>query len=278
MAIVVGILEFLSIFTSLSSLPYLSYLIIPMTAVLVIAILFSVKQSGNYRCAVKETIVKAVLVKTFADVYFNAKEGFSRDFIRSTELVPMGNRYYTNDFLSGTYKTVKFRQADVHIQQHTQSGKTSSTVTLFKGRWLVYTFNKRFTGFLQIRSNENRLFGNSKPLRWFSERPDTHKIKLENEQFNERFKIYASDEQEAFYILTPHFMEKLIELDDSLEGNLVVGFIDNEVHIALYNNRDAFEPSIFRPLDETYYQEIQHDIDLIKMVIDDLTLDVSLYK
>ena len=236
------------------------------------------KMINNYKTKVKDTIVSDMLKKEFDNISYNAKEGFSREYIANTELVSMGNIYSSNDLIDGNYRNVAFKQADVHIQQHTQSGKTSTTVTLFKGRWLIYTFNKRFTGFLQIRSNENRLFGNSKPLRWFSDRQNTSRIKLESETFNERFNIYASDENEAYYILTPHFMEKLIRLDDSLEGNLVVGFIDNEVHIALYNNKDAFEPSIFRPIDDEYYQEVQDDIELIKMIVDDLALDIDLYK
>jgi len=236
------------------------------------------KTITDYKTKVKNMIVSDMLKKEFENISYNAKEGFSREFIADTELVSMGNIYSSNDLISGSYRNVAFKQADVHIQQHTQSGKTSTTVTLFKGRWLIYTFNKRFTGFLQIRSNENHLFGNSKPLRWFSDRQNTSRIKLENETFNQRFNIYASDEHEAYYILTPHFMEKLIKLDDSLEGNLVVGFIDNEVHIALYNNKDAFEPSIFRPIDDEYYQEVQDDIELIKLIVDDLTLDIDLYK
>ena len=236
------------------------------------------KTITDYKTKVKNMIVSDMLKKEFENISYNAKEGFSREFIADTELVSMGNIYSSNDLISGSYRNVAFKQADVHIQQHTQSGKTSTTVTLFKGRWLIYTFNKRFTGFLQIRSNENHLFGNSKPLRWFSDRQNTSRIKLENETFNQRFNIYASDEHEAYYILTPHFMEKLIKLDDSLEGNLVVGFIDNEVHIALYNNKDAFEPSILRPIDDEYYQEVQDDIELIKLIVDDLTLDIDLYK
>jgi len=236
------------------------------------------KKINAYKNQVKGTIVSDLLKKEFDEVSYHANEGFSREFIADTELVSMGNIYSSNDLVSGNYRNVAFKQADVHIQQHTQSGKTSTTVTLFKGRWLIYTFNKRFTGFLQIRSNENRLFGNSKPMRWFNDKQNTSRIKLENEAFNERFNIYASDEHEAYYILTPHFMEKLLRLDDSLDGNLVVGFIDNEVHLALYNNSDAFEPSIFRPIDDKYYQEVQNDIELIKMIVDDLTLDIDLYK
>lgn len=268
----------LGIFFILSFMTFRSFLVIPMVIGVIVIVIIYAKLANDYRTQVKETIVKEMIIKEFDNVHFDIKNGFSRDFIKSTELISMGNIYRSNDLLSGSYHDVDFKQADVHIQQRTSNGKTTSTVTLFKGRWMVYTFNKRFTGYMQIRSNENRLFGNSKPISWFGSRPSVSRLKMENEVFNQRFNIYASDDHEAYYILTPHFMEKIIELDDSLQGNLVVGFIDNELHIALYNNQDAFEPSIFRSIDDEYYQAVQADIDLIKMVIDELTLDVNLYK
>ncbi len=266
------------IISILSFFSYRSLAVIPFFIATGIMLFLYSKFANDYKTQVKYQIVKSMLDKEFDNIEFNAKEGFSREFIKDTELLSMGNIYASNDLLSGDYHDVKFRQADVHIQQRTQNGKSSSTVTLFKGRYMVYTFNKHFTGYMQIRSNENRLFGNSRPLRFFSDRPETNKLKLENEVFNQRFNIYASNEHEAFYILTPHFMEKIMELDDSLEGNLVLGFIDNQLHLALYNNKDAFEPSIFRAIDDDYRQAVQNDINLIKMVIDELTLDVSLYK
>ena len=268
----------IGVFFILSFMTFRSILVFPMIiGVIVIMIVYS-KLASDYRSQVKETIVKEMIIKEFDNVHYDIKNGFSRDFIKETGLVSMGNIYRSNDLLAGSYHGVDFKQADLCIQQRTSNGKTTTTVTLFKGRWMVYTFNKRFTGYMQIRSNENRLFGNTKPMNWFSSKPSVSKIKMENEVFNQRFNIYASDDHEAYYILTPHFMEKIMELDDDLVGNLVVGFIDNELHIALYNNQDAFEPSIFRAIDDEYYQEVQADIDMIKMVIDELTLDVNLYK
>lgn len=34
-----------------------------------------------------------------------------------------------------------------------------------------------------------------------------HKIELENQLFNENFAVYATDEESAFYVLTPYVME-----------------------------------------------------------------------
>lgn len=231
----------------------------------------------SYSKQVKEKILVEELRKEFDNVSYDCDHGFSREQLADTELMSMGNRFSSNDYISGYYKGVSFEQSDVLIQQHTQSGKSSHTVTLFQGRWIVYSFNKRFTGYLQVRSNENRVFRNGKPVRFFSDRPDTRKIQLESEEFNQAFNIYASDEHEAYYILTPHFMEKMLSLVRETEGNVVFGFIDQQLHVTIYNNKDAFEPALFSPLDETYIQEIHQDIQLIKSIVDELAIDHDIY-
>ena len=45
---------------------------------------------------------------------------------------------------------------------------------------------------------------------------------MESAGFNEIFDVYAQDPHEAFYLLTPHFMEKLVEAGDPAS---MAGFI-----------------------------------------------------
>lgn len=53
----------------------------------------------------------------------------------------------------------------------------------------------------------------------------------------------ATDEELAFYILTPQFMGNIVSADQLAEGrtNICVG--GDRVNIAIHNNYDAFEVS-----------------------------------
>lgn len=59
--------------------------------------------------------------------------------------------------------------------------------------------------------------------------------------FNNQFEIKTSDDQLAFYILTPQFMESIMRLDELADGYTNIEFRDTSVVVTLNNGRDSFE-------------------------------------
>ena len=102
---------------------------------------------------------------------------------------------------------------------------------------------------------------------------------MEDQDFNNKFKIYAQNEHDAFYILTPSLMEKLKKVTGNVRGKLLFCFIDNRLHIGLQNNKDSFEHSIYTKInEEKVINEISQDIKLITNFVDELSLDNSLFR
>ena len=67
-------------------------------------------------------------------------------------------------------------------------------------------------------------------------------IRTESEVFNKRFAVKADQEQEAFYILTPHRMENLLKIADRCSGSLYISFLRNgTIHIFVDSNENFFE-------------------------------------
>ena len=245
----------------------------PVAIIGVILCGFSSRYSKEYRGKVKTVYVLSCLNQLFEQVEYDYFQGFERDYIRSTELVRMGNRYSSNDLISASYKGNPFQMSDLLIQEEsTDSDGNSQTTTLFSGQWFIFEFKKNFTGYLQLRDREDRLFRNGKPYGIFSERETSKEIKFENKEFNQMFTSYASNEQEAFYLITPHFMEKILLLKAQLEGELLIGFIDNQLHIALNSNKDLFEPSLWKEVDSSYQEEVLNDLKIVTSIIDELDL------
>ena len=105
-------------------------------------------------------------------------------------------------------------------------------------------------------------------------------IETEDVEFNNSFNIYAQNEHEAFYILTPSFMEKLKKIDKKIQSaGIRFLFNNNKLHIGINNSDDAFE---FDELEEINEQEIEtnmeNDIRLIMDLIDELDLTNDLFK
>ena len=105
-------------------------------------------------------------------------------------------------------------------------------------------------------------------------------IEIESDAFNKKFNIYAQNAHDAFYILTPSLMEKIDNLEKRNKGKILLCFINNQLHVGLYDGKDSFEPSsCFKEINEE--EELKRasvDIEQITMFVDELQLDNTLFR
>ena len=225
---------------------------------------------------IKEELVLKVLKKHFTNITYNQSKGLTESFIRKEGLMSTGDIYSSNDSISGTYKNIKFCQSDINIEEEKEEKDDEGNVTtyyetVFRGRWLVFDFNKEFKSNLIVESGAfpNLVYGQ-----------EYMDIETEDVEFNNSFNIYAQNEHETFYILTPSFMEKLKKIDKKIQSEGIrFLFNNNKLHIGINNSDDAFE---FDELKEINEQEIEanmeNDIRLIMDLIDELDLTNDLFK
>ena len=238
------------------------------------------KPIKTFTMAFKDLFVLKSLKSIFTDLQYNPMVGIDEGIIRETQMMNMGDRYSSNDLIIAKYKNINIMQADVHIEEEHQTtdsdGHTTTTyVTIFRGRWMIFDFNKTFKANLQLCQKG---FSNSKLNNW-GNKEKFKKVMLEDEAFNKMFRTYAQSEHEAFYILTPSLMEKIKNLVSSVNGKILFCFVDNKLHVGLQNNKDSFEHSIFKKIDEKQIIEnISKDIKLITNFVDELDLDNDLFR
>lgn len=246
---------------------------IPVAIVLVVIVIVRmINANRKYQLVLKDIIVLKMFEKNFDHVQYQPTKGFTEEFIESTQLIVDGNKFYSNDHLTASYKGVGFMQADVHVQQVTSDGDSTTTTDIFKGRWLVLDFFKEFSGIHQVRKNHG-FFKNRKPL--FSRK--LKRVEFEDAYFNEEFTCYTDNEQEAFYLMTPRLMQHLLDYQEQYNCEIIIGFLNNKLHVAINDNTNAFE---FRrkEINQDTLNTIQAEIDVIKQIVDDLNLDNELYK
>ena len=247
---------------------------------MIITIIVDKKPTRQFTLAFKDTFVLKSLKFVFDNLVYEPEKGLDESIIRNTGMMYMGDRYSSNDYISGKYKNINVVQADVHIEEEQQTtdsdGNTTTTwVTIFKGRWMIFDFNKSFKANIQVCQ---KWFGNSRISNWGS-KIKYKKVKMEDQDFNNKFKIYAQDEHDAFYILTPSLMEKIKKLASNIRGKLLFCFIDNKLHVGIQNSKDSFEHGIFTKInEEKVTNEISQDIKLITSFVDELNLDNDLFR
>lgn len=286
----IGILLFLSISAIISFILWqkkieiqfiiFSILFVGAVCAIIITIIKSIINSKNinrFNQEFKNIFVLNALKKNFENINYDEGQGFDEDFVENMNMLDTGDAFHSNDYIEGKYKNINFSQSDIHIlEKHEEKDmdgdKKEVWKTIFLGRLMIFDFNKTFKANLQVISS------------YFYPRALTRKIKLnkvtlEDPEFNDEFTVLAENEHEAFYILTPHFMERIKELTNKLNCPIMFYFSNNKLNIAINNNDDSFEWDVLKPINEKIIEEnITKDIKLITDFVDELNLDNDLFK
>lgn len=215
----------------------------------------------------KQKYVEEELKKVFPSSVYKPFDGFKEKEVVYSNLLHEQDRYYSEDMILGDFDGVNFRCSDVKQQDVRSNGKSTTVVTVFQGRFYEFDFHKPFKYDLLVVQPLH-----FRPFSGFT------KVKTESIDFNSELKIYARDEQEAFYILTPDFMEKLRYLDDKYFNKIIFSFKDNKLFIAIDNRKDYFDIKPFKPVDETLISSYKEEFEDIKNFILLLNLNSTLFK
>ncbi|MCI4645498.1 MAG: DUF3137 domain-containing protein [Hyphomonadaceae bacterium] len=196
---------------------------------------------------------KALLVRPVAeslDLFFEPKPG-QVDSIsdhRRVGLLPSYDRSSFEDQLVGAHEGVDFEFFECTLKQRrtsTSNGRTRTHyVTVFKGQCIRMDFHKRFFGETLVRRDAGifNMFGGRRGM---------DRARLEDPEFEKAFEVYTTDQVEARFLLTPDFMQTLVDLERALHGKkLRCAFSGEEMFVAVEGG-DLFEPgSLFKSLDD----------------------------
>lgn len=230
----------------------------------------------------KETFMKGILEEYFEDVDYRWETGISQYQFFDTGIFEEYkiSSYHSEDYLSGVYKGVSFKQADVEFTRRETTGDHPKDVTVFSGR--LFEFDDSFKQVqsvkvvpeIEVRA-ENR---------FQIERQDI--VKMENMEFNKVFAVASASPQEAFYVLTPQVMERLLdihnrykksELDDGSRNNIeglyrtiAFHFKQDKLYVVI-DHMDSFDSNFLKEIDyptekEKIRKHIQVIIDVIEML------------
>lgn len=206
-----------SLFVSLWILPFVWFLtggwllVLLFYACFVIAAKIVLQNGKNskkeYEKTYKEILVIPALAGVFDTYTYRPEDGISTE-----EVLNLGywnrNNYKTfhtesEDLLTGTCKGVYYEQSDLTVSA-TLKGNNQRSVG-FSGCVSKFRFNKGVSERVIVCT-----IGYSCPS------SDLSEVRTENEVFNNNFNIYAGNDHDAFYILTPHFMEAVLKLYETL--------------------------------------------------------------
>ena len=228
-----------------------------------IGIFYSWGVSKKYKAVYKQLFVEDALNRHFSNVFYSWKSGFTKERVKTFGLNMLGNKYSSEDYLRATLDGVDFEMSDVTIQDVRSTGKSTYTVTYFKGRMMVFDFPDKNVNSVQVFTDtykyRGKPFGNIKP----------QKVEMEGVAFNKKFDVFSLSPHDAFYLLTPNFMEKLDRLA-SRYPSIALHISMNKIYIGFNEpTNNAFDTKSMLT-NISYDQEvkkIEKDINDIKYII-----------
>ena len=234
------------------------------------------KDRDRFNKNYKYVVIYNALKKRFSNLTYKPGEGIKEETLNKTNLFKTGDRYRSNDYITGTYKNIFFEQSDVHIEERHErkdldGNKIVEYITIFKGRLLIFDFNKHFKAKLQISSKN---FQADKEIH----KKEFSQVKMEDEEYNKQFITLAENEHEAFYILTPTFILKIKNIYRELKCDIMFCFYNNKLFVAINNNKDSFEYNVFKKIkDEKFINNLTKDIEILTKLAEELNLDNNLF-
>lgn len=240
---------------------------------IVIALIVIAVGYGKFNALSKEfknKYLRELINKTFDNAEYYPDRGIDKDRVYATNLVKRADRYHTEDLIKGDVEGVKFETCDLKLEErhvrHTKNGTQVYYVTYFLGRFFEFEFPKEFKSKIIVTESGLMTFFSS-----------FKKLEMESVEFNKKFKTYAQNEHDAFYVLTPHLMESILELERSNPGTIALLFTGNKLNITINNNRNTFEMSLFRKVDMSIINQLQRDLNVIKDIVLELKLNRNIF-
>lgn len=216
----------------------------------------------KFNLSFKSKYVQQVIssIEGFEKLQYVPKGGFTWDDVRNAAAVNCGDkRYYdSEDLLMGEYENIRFQISDVCTRKMVRMSKKNRVEEIFSGQMICldqFDDTKRSNGHIQIF--EKKFMSNM--IGWKAE----NEIQTENEIFNSRFSVFAYDEHNAYYILTPQRIEKIMHFADVMNGQVSFVFRDEKLFVAV--RRDSmFDASIDEPVSKQT-KNIIEDAEFIQM-------------
>ena len=235
----------------------------------------------DYRSEFKEKVIKPLIKELYPNLNYSANLHISKDIFNRSLLFSPPDLYNGNDFILGLIDSTKIQFSDVHAQKEYEDSKGNKKhSTIFQGLFIVADFNKNFYGKTVVLPDvAQNTFGNMLGS-WLQSKNMSRDelVKMDNYEFEKEFVVYSDDQIEARYILSPTYMEKILEYKKKSKEKLFISFVDNHLHLAIDYRKDLFEPTMFTSLlDDKVTHEYINTLHLAVSIVEELKLNQKLW-
>jgi hypothetical protein len=247
-----------------------TFTIIGTMAVLTLAVPF--EKLYNLREAVKGFLLLEVC-RFFGFKYCRKLTNVEfRDF-KESGLLPVYTYSEREDHIHGDHRGVEFDMFECRLVARTKSEKGDEEKQVYHGVLFRFAFPKDFRGRTLVLKDRGLIGNYVKSRKTTGER-----IKLEDPRFEKLFEVWGSDQVEARYLLTPTFMERLVNLETTMKSRrLEVCFFNKLLLISVHVKKNQFEGGgLFTSVtDQRRVEQLVNEICRVFDIVDTLQLTLK---
>ena len=235
----------------------------------------------DYKVEFKQKVIEPLIGMIDKNLHYSSDTHIPKSFFERSKFFSRVDKFDGDDYVSGTVDGIRLDFSDVIAKRrHKDKNGHDEYSTIFQGLFIVAEFNKDFSGrTIVLPDTAQSLFGDLVGG-WMQSnniRRD-ELVKMDNNEFEKAFVVYATNQIEARYILSHTIMSKLLNLKKRSKHPLYVSFVGKHIHIAIEYNKDLFEPSIFHSLLEyKIAMEYVQTLHLAIGIVQELKLNQKLW-
>lgn len=235
-----------------------------------ILIVIAIAIQNNFRKKFLNNLSSKVFTQVFPDYKFSPQAGMDINEILYPGFFIHPDKWKTSSLMEASYSGIPFRMSDYNLMKRERRTDSKGNayyvdVTYAQGKMFRFKFTKNFKSVVKVLEKAGGIS--------FGER-GLDKCETEFIAFNKKFVVYTSDQLTVFYILTPQIQEKILELENSLNGQFYMAFINNELYIAANNvSGDFYKFKFSKPITIDSLRTIISAIIIPATIIDTLNLD-----
>ncbi len=227
----------------------------------------------GYKTEFSAKIIGNIVKFIDKDLEYSEDEYISKEDYNVSGLFPTHYNGYTGaDLVSGKLgKTIiKFSYLYTFFREvhRDKDGHTTETIkTIFKGLFFIADFNKKFSDIVYVLPHKFEFLS---PLR-------SHKITLEDPDFNKNFDVYGSDPVVSRYIISTSLMKRLLDFKNKIKSNFSISFINSNIYIAISGYK-SFSIPFFKTLyNKNIYYNYLNQLIFATDIVNSLNLDTRIW-
>jgi hypothetical protein len=189
------------------------------------------------------------------------------------------DRFAGEDLVRGRHGATEFRFSELRASRVKKRGKRTEVEPVFHGLFFVADCHKTFRGQTLLLPDraERKLGAFGRAFQALGGAPGMQLVQLEDPAFERAFAVYATDETEARYLLSPSMMQRILRFHENTGAKLRLGFARGRVNVAVPLESDLFAVSAGTPLDPASLRTWMGELLFATGIVEELDLNTRIW-